>query len=74
MAHYIVVHGKTTEKHDRNLITLLYRLKERNLTLDKAKCKTGMCQIVFMRLLLNKHGVGPTEEKVRTVRETEPPH
>ena len=32
-----------------------------------------MSQIVFTGLLLNKHGVGPTEEKVRAVRETEPP-
>ena len=32
-----------------------------------------MNQIVFMALLLSEHGVGPTEEKVRAVRETEPP-
>ena len=65
--------GKTTEEHDRNLITLLHCLQERNLTLNKDKCKIGMSQIVFMGLLLNRHGVGPTEEKVRAVRETEPP-
>ena len=65
IADDIVVHGKTTEEHDRNLITLLHRLQERNLTLNKDKCKIGMSQIVFMGLLLNKHGVGPTEEKVR---------
>ena len=73
IADDIVVHGKTTEEHDRNLITLLHRSQERNLTLNKDKCKIGMNQIVFMGLLLNKHGVGPTEEKVRAVRETEPP-
>ena len=73
IADDIVVLGKTTEEHDRNLITLLHRLKERNLTLNQDKCKIGMCQIVFMGLFLNKHGVGPTEEKVRAVRETEPP-
>ena len=33
-----VVHGKTIEKHDRNLITLLHRLQERNATLNKNKC------------------------------------
>ena len=56
--------GKTTEEHDRNLITLLHCLQERNLTLNKDKCKIGISQIVFM---------GPTEERVRAVRETEPP-
>ena len=73
IADDIVVHGKTTEEHDRNIITLLHRLQERNLTLNKDKCKIGINKIVFMGLLLNKHGVGPTEEKVRAVRETEPP-
>ena len=73
IADDIVVHGKTTEAHDRNLITLLHCLQERNLTLNKDKCKIAMSQIGFMGLLLNKHGVGPTEEKVRAVRETEPP-
>ena len=53
-------------------MTLLERLQERNLTLNKDKCKIGMNQIVFMGLLLSEHGVGPTELKVRAVRETEP--
>ena len=52
IADYIVVHGKTTEEHDRNLITLVHRLQERNLTLNKDNCKIGMSQIVFKRLLL----------------------
>ena len=69
IADDIVVHGKTTEDHDRNLVTLLKRLQERNLTLNKDKCKIGMSQIVFMGLLLNKHGVGPKEEKVKAIRE-----
>ena len=73
IADDIVVHGKMTEEHDRNLITLLHCLQERNLTLNKDKCKIGMSQIVFMGLLFTKHGVGPTEEKVRAVHETEPP-
>ena len=38
----IVVHVKMTEEHDRNLVTLLNRLQERNLTLNKGKCKIGM--------------------------------
>ena len=73
IADDIVVHGKTAEDHDRNLITLLDRLQERNLTLNMDKCKFGMSQIVFMGLLLNKHGVGPTEEKVKAIRESGAP-
>ena len=69
-ADNIVVHGKTTEKHDRNAVALLNRLQERNLTLSKNKCNSGMSQIVFMGLILNEHGVGPTETKVKAIRET----
>ena len=32
-----------------------------------------MNQIVFMGLILNKHGVGPTETKVKAIRETKAP-
>ena len=73
IADDIVVHGKTTEDHDRDLFVLLNRFQERNLTLNKDNCKIGMSQIVFMGLLLNKHGVGPTEEKVKAIWETEAP-
>ena len=73
IADDIVVYGRTTEEYDRNLVTLLERLQERNLTLIKDKCKIGMNQIVFIGLILSEHGVEPTEEKVRAVREKEPP-
>ena len=73
VADDIVVYEQTTEEHESNLVTLLERLQERNRTLNKDKCKIEMNQIVFMGLLLSEHGVGPTEEKVRAVHETEPP-
>ena len=67
IADDIVVYEWTTEDNDRNLVTLLERLPERNLTLNKDKSKSGMInQIVFMRLLLSQYVVGSTEEKVRT--------
>ena len=66
------MHGKTSEKCDRHLVKLLERHKERNLTLNKDQCKIGMNQIVFIEPLLSEHGVGPKEEKVRAVRQTEP--
>ena len=67
IADDIVVYEWTTEDNDRNLVTLLERLQERNLTLNKDKSKSGMInQIVFMGLLLSQHVVGSTEEKDRT--------
>lgn len=46
IADDIGVLGKTKEEHDRNLITSLQRLQERNLTLSKKRCKIGISQIV----------------------------
>ena len=48
-------------------------LQERDITLNKDKCKIGMSQIVFMGLILNKYSVEPTEEKVKAISETKSP-
>lgn len=73
IADDIIVHGKDTKEHDESLVKLLRRMEERNLTLKREKCVFGMNRVVFMGLLLSKYGVGPTEEKVRAVRETQIP-
>ena len=57
IADDIVVYGPTTEEYDSNLVTLLEGLQERNLTLNKDKCRIGMNQIVFIGLLLGELGV-----------------
>ena len=51
---------EVTKKRQRsmaNLIMLLHHLQERNLTLNKDKCKIGMSRNVSKGLPLNKHGV-----------------
>ena len=65
----MIVHGKTVAEHDQSLHKLLARLEEKNLTLNGEKCTFGMSKVVFMGILLSKHGIGPTEEKVRAVTE-----
>ena len=69
-----VVHGKDSEEHDRNLIKVLERLKERGLTVNAEKCtQFRMTKVVFMGVLLTRHGIGPTKEKVRAVVEASQP-
>ncbi|XP_044180988.1 uncharacterized protein K02A2.6-like [Acropora millepora] len=53
----IIVHGKSTEEHNKRLQQVLERLKEKNLTLNTKKCKFHMTQLVFVGLVL-------TEDKV----------
>lgn len=73
IADDLIVHGRDTEEHDKNLQRVLERLSEKQLTLNAEKCTFKMNKVVFMGLLLSKHGVGPTEEKVRAVAEASQP-
>ena len=73
IADDLVVHGQDSEEHDRNLIKVLERLKERGLTVNAEKCTFRMTKVVFMGLLLTRHGIGPTKEKVRAVIEASQP-
>ena len=56
IADDIVVYGQTTEERDRNLVTLLERLQETNLTLNRDEWKIGLNQTVIMGLLLSQQG------------------
>ena len=73
IADDLIVHGRDTEEHDKNLNSVLERLSEKQLTVNAEKCTFRMNKVVFMGLLLSKHGVGPTEEKVRAVVEASQP-
>ena len=61
------------QDHDRNLIKVLERLEENNLTLNAGKYTLLMTKVVFMGLLLTRHGIRPTKEKVRAVVEASQP-
>ena len=69
----INVHGRSTEEHNKKLERVLERLKEKNLTLNAEKCRFHMTQMVFIGLVLSNKGTGPTEDKVRAIREAREP-
>ena len=73
IADDLVVHGSTKAEHDSTVHRVMKRLEERQLTLNPEKCSFRMEKIEFMGLLLSKHGVGPTQERVRDVLETRRP-
>ena len=73
IADDLIVHGRDTEEHDKNLNNVLERLNEKQLTVNAEKCSFRMNKVVFMSLLLSKHGIGPTEEKVTAVVEASQP-
>ena len=63
----IIVHGSTQEEHDRRLIQVLDRIKERGLTLNKQKCKFNMTELEFMGHVLTPHGIQPADQKIKAV-------
>ena len=67
ISNNIIVHGKTTEKHDESSGRVLEKLKKKNLTLNAEKCKFHMTKLVFIGLMLTNKGIGPTEEKGKAV-------
>ena len=61
------------ERMSKNLHKVLARLEEKHLTLRAEKCTFGMNRVVFMGILLSRHGIGPTEEKVCAMVEASHP-
>ncbi|PFX13291.1 hypothetical protein AWC38_SpisGene22635 [Stylophora pistillata] len=75
IADDLILHGRDTDRgeDDKNLHSVLQRLSEKQLTLNAKNCSFRMTKVVFMSLLLSKHGIGPTKEKVRAVAEASQP-
>ena len=57
----IIVHGQTTEEHDKRLEEAMERIQNRGLTLE------------FMGHLLSARGIGPSQAKVEAVTEARQP-
>lgn len=52
------------------MIKVLEGLEKKNLILNADKCTFRMTKIVLMWVLLTKHGIGPTEDKVKAIVES----
>ena len=73
IADDFIVHRRDMQDHDRNLIKVLENLEENNLTLNAGKYTLRTAKVVFMGLLLTRHGITPTKEKVTAVVEASQP-
>ena len=63
----ILVYGNTQGEHDRHLKAALQRIKEAGLTLSKVKCEFNQMHIKYLGQLIDKTGVHPDPDKVRTI-------
>ncbi len=69
----IVVHGADQESHDRSLHSVLERLRACGLTLNPEKCQYNMDRIIFMGMLLSEKGIGPTNDRVKALKDAREP-
>ena len=69
----IILHGQTTEDHDKQLDQAMERIQNRGLTLNKEKCKFHMSELEFMGHLLSAREIGPYQTKVEAVTEARQP-
>ena len=60
-------------EHDEHLEPVLLRMKELDLTLNKAKCVFSKPQVKFLGLVLSASGISPDPDKVSAVEQMRPP-
>ncbi|XP_046568676.1 uncharacterized protein K02A2.6-like [Haliotis rubra] len=63
----IVVHGPSTDEHDKRLEQVVQRLSSANLTLNVDKCEFKKSSITFMGHHLTDQGIDITKDKVEAV-------
>ena len=69
VADDIIIHGKTTEEHDRNLENFFKKCHERNIKLNKKKLALRTDSITFMGHLITKDGLRSDPEKMKAISE-----
>ena len=63
----IIIFAKNQEQHDKTLRLVLQSLRDKNLTLNKAKCEFNKSQLKFLGHKLSKEGVKPDTAKIKAV-------
>ena len=63
----ILIHGKSKEEHDQRLSTVLHRLQEAGVTLNKKKCLFSQDRVKFLGQVVDHTGVRPDPGKVSAI-------
>ena len=73
IADDIIVFGRNQEEHNKRLCKLFERLKERNLTLNKAKCEFNKDKLEFYGHIFSANGISADPKKISAIRNTQIP-
>ena len=69
----VLVWGKDQAEHDACLRTVLERLKETGMTLNKSKCEFSVTSTQFLGFLLTTKGLKPDPKKVEAITKLDAP-
>ena len=69
----IIVHGCDKKEHNSNLVALLERSCEKNVTFNRAKCEFRKDRVVYYGLMFSKDGVSPDPCKVKAIKSARRP-
>ena len=69
----ILVHGQTTEEHDKRLDKVMQTLQEAGLTPNRQKCHFSKPQVKFLDQIVDKDGVCPDPDKICAIQDVQPP-
>ncbi|XP_055632818.1 uncharacterized protein K02A2.6-like [Toxorhynchites rutilus septentrionalis] len=69
----VVVGGKDTNEHQRNLHAVLQRIEEFGFTIRPEKCSFGQQQIRYLGHILDRHGLRPDPAKIQVIKDLPPP-
>ncbi|XP_069156655.1 uncharacterized protein [Procambarus clarkii] len=65
--------NRTQAEHDKALRATLQRLREKNLTLSRAKCEFNQHKIEFFGHVLSDKDLSPDPKKVADIKNAAPP-
>lgn len=69
----IFITGKDYDDHHQTLMTVLQRLQDHGLRVNKDKCSFLQNSIIYLGHRIDKFGLHPTESKVKAVKEAPTP-
>ena len=65
----ILVYGDNQSVHDRRLATVMEKLSQANLTLNRKKCEFGVSTVTFLGHVINQEGISADPEKTSAIRD-----
>ena len=69
----VIISGRTSQEHDRNLQAALERSSTKNLKLNPDKLEVGATEVQYFGHIISSEGLKPDPAKFKAVQDMSPP-